>query len=146
LHDLGEFWGSADFFVVSVPSNPETAYVNGVIVCGGRTSGHSERRARTDDERARYAALKDRRIGGAIIDTWCSYPRPPSRTPALETPVPRVAEHRDDATHVRLDNRNHQSAQADYCGQHQASRRWQTMRQRSETSTNVSRQLGIRLA
>ena len=49
-------------------------------------------RGPTIDERALYEALKDRRIAGAIIDTWYSYPTPnqpntlPSKLPFHELP------------------------------------------------------------
>ena len=93
LHDLGEFWSSADFFVVSVPSNPETAgIVNAESFAAMRDSAVilNVGRGPTIDERALYAALKDRRIAGAIIDTWYSYPSPnqpttlPSKLPFHE--------------------------------------------------------------
>jgi phosphoglycerate dehydrogenase-like enzyme len=48
--------------------------------------------ASTIDERSLYEALKDRRIAGAVIDTWYSYPSPnqpsvlPSKFPFHELP------------------------------------------------------------
>lgn len=95
LHDLGQFWSSADFFVVSVPSNPETAgMVNAGSFAAMRASAVilNVGRGPTIDERALYDALKERRIAGAVIDTWYSYPSPdrpttlPSKLPFHELP------------------------------------------------------------
>jgi phosphoglycerate dehydrogenase-like enzyme len=77
LDALSEFWGSADFIVVSVPLTEETKGIvgaaafaamkpNAVIVNVGRGP--------TIDETALFEALKAKRIGGAIIDTWYQYP------------------------------------------------------------------------
>jgi phosphoglycerate dehydrogenase-like enzyme len=77
LDQLAEFWGIADFIVVSVPLAPETKGIvgheafaamrpNAVILNVGRGA--------TIDERSLYAALKSGRIAGAIIDTWYAYP------------------------------------------------------------------------
>jgi len=79
LSGLGEFWSSADFFVVSVPSNAETAgIVNAASFAAMRDSAVilNVGRGLTIDERALYEALRDRRIGGAVIDTWYRYPSP----------------------------------------------------------------------
>jgi phosphoglycerate dehydrogenase-like enzyme len=79
LDKLHDFWGSADFIVVSVPLTEETTGIVGaqafaamrptaVVINVGRGA--------TIDERAMYDALEKRRIGGAVIDTWYSYPSP----------------------------------------------------------------------
>ncbi len=84
LDQLPEFWGSADFIVVSVPLTPETQGIVGhdafaamrptaVILNVGRGP--------TIDEASLYAALKSGRIAGAIIDTWYSYPTPENPGP-----------------------------------------------------------------
>jgi len=95
LNRLGEFWSSADFFVVSVPSNAETVgMVNAESFAAMRASAVilNVGRGPTIDERSLYEALKDRRIAGAIIDTWYSYPSPnhpttlPSKFPFHELP------------------------------------------------------------
>jgi len=95
LNKLGEFWSSADFFVVSVPSHADTAgMVNAESFAAMRASAVilNVGRGPTIDERALYEALKDRRIAGAVIDTWYSYPsldQPsilPSRFPFHELP------------------------------------------------------------
>src|SRR4051794_2356511 len=77
LDDLAAFFAAADAYVVSLPLLPETTGIVGrdalaamrpqaVIVNVGRGP--------TIDETALFEALRDRRIGGAIIDTWYKYP------------------------------------------------------------------------
>lgn len=79
LDELAAFMGSADAVVVSLPL---TAQTSGLV-------GHAELAAMRPeavilnvgrgpviDEQALYDALAARRIGGAIIDTWYSYPTP----------------------------------------------------------------------
>jgi phosphoglycerate dehydrogenase-like enzyme len=95
LKELDVFWGSADFIVVSVPLTPETTGIvdaaafaamkpTAVIINVGRGP--------TIDETALYEALRDKRIAGAIIDTWYRYPAPgnsavlPSGLPFHELP------------------------------------------------------------
>ena len=132
LNRLGEFWSSADFFVVSVPSNADTVgMVNAESFAEMRASAVilNVGRGPTLDERSLYEALKDRRIAGAIIDLVHLSLARSSQHPAFEVHVPRIAERRDDATHVGLDSRNDQLAQANDCRQYQSSRRWQTTRQ-----------------
>jgi phosphoglycerate dehydrogenase-like enzyme len=83
LNELGAFWASADFFVVSVPSNAETVgMVDAESFAAMRASAVilNVGRGPTIDERSLYEALKNRRIAGAIIDTWYSYPSPGSPT------------------------------------------------------------------
>jgi phosphoglycerate dehydrogenase-like enzyme len=95
LNRLGEFWSSADFFVVSVPSNVDTVgIVNVESFAAMRASAVilNVGRGPTIDERSLYNALKDRRIAGAVIDTWYDYPSPnrlsilPSKFPFHELP------------------------------------------------------------
>jgi phosphoglycerate dehydrogenase-like enzyme len=95
LGDLAAFWESSDFVVVSVPLTPETTGIvdaaafaamkpTAVIINVGRGP--------TIDETALYEALRDKRIAGAIIDTWYRYPAPgnpavlPSALPFHELP------------------------------------------------------------
>lgn len=90
LGDLGEFWRSADFFVVSVPSNAETAgIVNARSFAAMRASAVilNVGRGPTIDERSLYEALKENRIAGAVIDTWYSYPSP-SQPSVLPSKLP----------------------------------------------------------
>jgi len=90
LNDLDEFWGSADFVVVSVPLTPQTEGLVGrkafaamrpsaVVVNVGRGA--------TIDEHALFDALAARRIAGAIIDTWYQYPTP-DRAAVLPSALP----------------------------------------------------------
>ena len=79
LSSLSEFWPSADFFVVSVPLTSETTgIVDQAAFAAMRTSAVvlNVGRGPTIDEHALYEALKERRIAGAIIDTWYNYPAP----------------------------------------------------------------------
>ncbi len=95
LNRLGEFWSSADFFVVSVPSNADTVgMVSAESFAAMRASAVilNVGRGPTIDERSLYEALESRRIAGAVIDTWYSYPSPdhpsilPSKFPFHELP------------------------------------------------------------
>jgi phosphoglycerate dehydrogenase-like enzyme len=79
LDALGGFWGSADFIVVSVPLTAETTgIVNAAAFAAMRPTAVilNVGRGPTIDERALFDALKEKRIAGAIIDTWYSYPSP----------------------------------------------------------------------
>ena len=53
LSQLDEFWGSADFFVVSVPSNAGNRghRERGIVRGDARVRGHRQRRARSHDRR-----------------------------------------------------------------------------------------------
>lgn len=84
LQDLAAFMGSADAIVVSLPLIPETTGIVGadalaamrrhaVIVNVGRGP--------VVDEAALFSALKDHRIGGAVLDTWYCYPSASNPTP-----------------------------------------------------------------
>ena len=83
LHRLAEFMGASDNVVVLFPLTESTKGIanaaalksmraDAVIVNVGRSP--------VIDEVALYDALKTRRIGGAIIDTWYSYPSQAKRT------------------------------------------------------------------
>jgi phosphoglycerate dehydrogenase-like enzyme len=90
LEQLRPFWGSAEFFVISVPLAPETRGIVGaeafavmrpnvVIINVGRGA--------TIDERALYDALHSKRIAGAAIDAWYRYPSP-DQTKVLPSKLP----------------------------------------------------------
>ena len=77
LEEFPAFFSAADAYVVSLPLTPETTGLVGreafaamrpdaVIINVGRGP--------TVDEQALFDALEQRRIGGAIIDTWYRYP------------------------------------------------------------------------
>ncbi|MBS7698707.1 MULTISPECIES: 2-hydroxyacid dehydrogenase [unclassified Chelatococcus] len=95
LDRLDEFWGSADFIVVSVPLTDETTgIVSDDAFDAMRPSAvvFNVGRGPTIDERALYEALRDNKIAGAVIDTWYVYPSPdksavlPSILPFHELP------------------------------------------------------------
>lgn len=79
LSELPAFWSSADVFVVTVPLAPETQSLVGANAFA-RMRPHAVlinvARGPVVDEQALYNALRDNRIGGAIIDTWYRYPNP----------------------------------------------------------------------
>jgi phosphoglycerate dehydrogenase-like enzyme len=114
LNELGEFWRSADFFVVSVPSNADTVgMVNAGSFAAMRASAVilNVGRGPTIDERSLYEALKNRRIAGAVIDTWYSYPSPgspstlPSKFPFHELPNVLMTPHMSGWTTGTIDRR-----------------------------------------
>jgi Phosphoglycerate dehydrogenase and related dehydrogenases len=114
LKELGEFWSSADFFVVSVPSHADTAgMVNAESFAAMRASAVilNVGRGPTIDERSLYEALKNRRIAGAVIDTWYSYPSPgspttlPSKFPFHELPNVVMTPHMSGWTTGTIDRR-----------------------------------------
>lgn len=93
LNDLGGFWQSADFIVVSVPLTDETAGIVGAEAFKAMKPSavvFNVGRGPTIDEAALYEALTAGQIGGAVIDTWYQYPKPgeggvsPSRLPFHE--------------------------------------------------------------
>lgn len=84
LDALDDFWGSVDFVVVSVPLTDETKGIVGkdaFAAMRGDAVVINVGRGPTIDEQALYDALKDKRIGGAIIDTWYRYPTTGDSTP-----------------------------------------------------------------
>ena len=61
-------------------------------------------RGQVVDEEALYAALRDRKIGGAAIDVWWQYPNAGrAQPPRLALSVPRIAERHRDAAQFGLD-------------------------------------------
>ncbi len=114
LDRLNEFWGTADYIVVSVPLALETKGIvaheafaamrsNAVVINVGRGP--------TIDERSLYAALKSGRIAGAIIDTWYAYPGPdnpnsqPSSLPFHELSNVLMTPHMSGWTHGTIRRR-----------------------------------------
>lgn len=90
LDRIGELMGSADYVVVSLPHVPETrGLVGAAALAAMRPTGVivNVGRGPVIDEAALYAALKERRIAGAIIDTWYVYP-PSSRETMLPARLP----------------------------------------------------------
>ena len=77
LDRLHAFMGSADYIIASLPFLAETkSLVDAKALAAMRPDGVivNVGRGPVIDEPALYAALKDKRIGGAIIDTWYVYP------------------------------------------------------------------------
>lgn len=84
LDQLDAFMGSADYIVASLPNNAETKGLVGArALAAMRPHGVilNVGRGPVIDEAALYAALAERRIGGAIIDTWYVYPSSANATP-----------------------------------------------------------------
>jgi phosphoglycerate dehydrogenase-like enzyme len=77
LPELPAFWGSADSIVVTLPLVPDTAGIVGADAFRAMR-GHAVlvnvARGPVVDEQALYDALRENRIGGAVIDTWYQYP------------------------------------------------------------------------
>jgi phosphoglycerate dehydrogenase-like enzyme len=77
LDALADFMGSADTIVVSLPLAPQTrGLVGAAAIAAMRPDAVliNVGRGPVIDEEALYRALKERRIGGAVIDTWYAYP------------------------------------------------------------------------
>ena len=77
LEELPAFFGAADAYVVSLPLTPETTGLVGREAFAAMRSDAviiNVGRGPTMDEQALFDALEQRRIGGAIIDTWYRYP------------------------------------------------------------------------
>jgi phosphoglycerate dehydrogenase-like enzyme len=84
LDELPGFWASADSFVVTLPLSPETRGLVGAEAFAAMRPDAvviNVGRGPVVDEAALYQALADRRIGGAIIDTWYDYPT--AKTPEI---------------------------------------------------------------
>jgi phosphoglycerate dehydrogenase-like enzyme len=90
LDELVPFMGSADAIVVTLPLTAQTTGLVGARELAAMRPDATivnVGRGLVIDEQALYGALAERRIGGAIIDTWYSYPTPerpecaPSRLP-----------------------------------------------------------------
>jgi phosphoglycerate dehydrogenase-like enzyme len=79
LSELDSFWGSSQFIVVSLPLLDETrGVVNAAAFAAMRDDAVliNVGRGGVVDETALYEALRNQRIGGAVIDTWYNYPAP----------------------------------------------------------------------
>ncbi len=78
LDELPAFLGSVDVLVVSVPLTEETRGIVGAAAFAAMRPDAvviNVGRGPTVDEQALYDALKNKRIGGAVIDTWYRYPQ-----------------------------------------------------------------------
>lgn len=84
LGDLAAFMGSADYVVVTLPHVASTEGLVGAAALSAMRPHAvilNVGRGPVIDEKALYDALKSRRIGGAIIDTWYVYPNASNSTP-----------------------------------------------------------------
>lgn len=77
LDELPAFMGSCDAVLVSLPLMPNTqGLVDASAIAAMRPDALllNVGRGPVIDEQALYEALRNRRIGGAVIDTWYQYP------------------------------------------------------------------------
>jgi len=93
MSELAQVLAGADFVLSALPLDPSTRGVFDAAMLAAIGPGAlfiNVGRGATVDEQALYEALRDRRLGGAVIDTWYSYPpqsggqvpvHPPSRFP-----------------------------------------------------------------
>jgi phosphoglycerate dehydrogenase-like enzyme len=75
---LPELLSAADFIVLALPLDASTEGIIGASQIGGMKPAAvliNVARGALIDEQALFDACRDRRIGGAIIDTWYRYPR-----------------------------------------------------------------------
>jgi phosphoglycerate dehydrogenase-like enzyme len=114
LSDLSDFWASADAFVVSVPLAPETRGMVGAAAFRAMQPHAvliNVARGPVVDEQALFEALRDRRIGGAVIDTWYNYPTPsapnaaPGTLPFRDLPNIVMTPHMSGWTHGTIRRR-----------------------------------------
>lgn len=105
---LDELVGESDYVLVALPLNEETRDLFDAARLAAMKPGAviiNVGRGRIINERALYDALKERRIGGAIIDVWYTYPQAgenaagPSNLPFHEldniTMTPHFSAHTD---------------------------------------------------
>lgn len=95
MDGLAGFWPSADFLVVCLPLASDT---EGLVDAAAFAAMRDDAvfvnvgRGAVVDEQALFDALRERRIAGAVIDTWYSYPGSadaicrPGRLPFHELP------------------------------------------------------------
>lgn len=84
LDQLADFMASADYIVASLPFNPDTKGLVGTAAIAAMRRHAvlvNVGRGPVVDEAALYEALKSRRIGGAVIDTWYVYPSAEAPSP-----------------------------------------------------------------
>ena len=79
LDALNDFMGTCDAVVVSLPLTDNTQGLVGASAIAAMRPDAvllNVGRGAVIDEKALYEALRHRRIGGAVIDTWYQYPTP----------------------------------------------------------------------
>ncbi len=90
LSDLPAFCGNVDSIVVTLPLVPETRGIVGPEAFARMRNDAvliNVARGPVVDEQALFDALRDNRIGGAVIDTWYQYPTP-ARADCLPSALP----------------------------------------------------------
>jgi phosphoglycerate dehydrogenase-like enzyme len=114
LDALPQFMGSADAIVVSLPLTDGTKGIVGTQALAAMRPDAiilNVGRGPVIDEAALYDALKSRRIGGAIIDTWYDYPTAanpstfPSKLPFHGLPNLTMTPHMSGWTHGTIRRR-----------------------------------------
>ena len=142
LSDLRDFWGSVDFLVVSVPLTAETTGIVGTAAFAAIRATAvvlNVGRGPTIDERALFDALTNRRYRRGDHRHLVQLPvAGPRQRTAVGSPLPRVAESRDDAAHVGLDVRHHPPAPEDHRRQHQEASRRPTVCERRQTGAGLA--------
>ncbi|NDR57742.1 2-hydroxyacid dehydrogenase [Aliiruegeria sabulilitoris] len=84
LDDLADFAGSVDIIVNTLPLTSETEGLIGAEAFARMRPGAivvNVGRGKVIDEAALFSALREKRIGGAVIDTWYVYPDGGNSTP-----------------------------------------------------------------
>jgi len=114
LDQLNRFMAAADAIVVSLPLTDDTKGLIGARELAAMRPAAivlNVGRGPVIDEQALFDALKARRIGGAIIDTWYAYPTPanptgsPSKLPFHELTNLVMTPHMSGWTHGTIHRR-----------------------------------------
>jgi phosphoglycerate dehydrogenase-like enzyme len=114
LSELQAFMGSADAIINTLPLTEETHGMIGAVELAAMRSDAiiiNVGRGAVIDEAALYGALKAKRIGGAVIDTWYVYPNAenehllPARLPFHELDNVTMTPHMSGWTHGTIRRR-----------------------------------------
>ena len=114
LTDLHSFLAECDFVALCAALAPETTGLIDAVAFGAMKPSAvliNVGRGESVEEDALYAALKTRRIAGAVIDAWYRYPSPaqpdvpPSRHPFHELPNLIMTPHSSAWTRGMIDRR-----------------------------------------
>ena len=89
----------SDFVVVTAPLTEGTVRLD-----EGACNPDNVARGAVVDEEALYTALRERRIAGAALDVWYSYPTAPCQP--LSISVSRIGQRSKDASCFRCDRRS----------------------------------------
>lgn len=115
MSELDRVLAESDYVVAALPLDASTRGMLDARRLGLMKPGAvliNVGRAGTVDEEALYATLKQKRIGGAVLDVWYQYPKPgdgpigaPSRFPFLELDNVLVSPHCSGWSEQHLDRR-----------------------------------------